>query len=371
MNGISTTHLFARGVEPHPTLPAPLRSGFVGVCLLLVICLWGCERQEAGQEGVVEYQVEKKYDDDTVDFVLKIEKGEIAISDTFCMQLQAIADEGVDVVLPSVAQRLGEYDFAVIESETSGPKLQDDGRVVYRDTYLLEPVLPGTRQLPSLEIGYRVDAESGKLVTDPIAIEVTSPFDQETIAEEQIADIKPLVKVRFKQQWLWWWMALGGLVALAVVTFLIMGHRRKEERVKRLFKSAHQLAFERLAALERRELLAQGLFKPFYEEISAILRWYIEDRFGLQAPERTTEEFLQEAQDSVALNADHTEKLKKVLVHCDQVKFARYTPEPAEVNRSVELVREFIESTVDDYYQVDVTEGVARGTAVLVEVAPS
>lgn len=333
----------------------------------LLLCLYGsgCDKQNTSQVDQTDYQIEKKYDNDTIDFTLKIEKPQLAISDTLYIQLQAIADENIEVTLPSVAQQLGEYDFNVIESQSTGPKLLDDHRIIYQDTYHLEPVLPGNRELPALEITYEVDGKSKKLTTDPIFIEITSPFDSSNIEDQQLADIKPLVKVRFKYQYLWLWLTVLALILIIIAVILTRRYRKKKQLTKRVYKAAHQLAFERLEDLENKNLINQGLFKPFYEEISSILRGYIEDRFQLQAPERTTEEFLQEAHDSDALNDQHTEKLKIVLVHSDQVKFARYTPSKDEVNHSVERVKDFIESTINENYQVDVTPTDSVGPSVL------
>ena len=43
-------------------------------------------------------------------------------------------------------------------------------------------------------------------------------------------------------------------------------------------------------------LIDKGEQKLFYLKISAILRHYVEDRFGMHAPENTTEEFLRDLQ---------------------------------------------------------------------------
>src|SRR5258707_12752244 len=55
--------------------------------------------------------------------------------------------------------------------------------------------------------------------------------------------------------------------------------------------SAFEIA---LAALQRLRQDSPTV-EVFYTRLSDIVRQYIEDRFGLHAPERTTEEFLAEA----------------------------------------------------------------------------
>jgi len=131
------------------------KQNVVWVCLL--ICLIGCDRQESSSVGRVEYEVEKAYNDEVVDFVLRISKASISISDSLYVQLEVVADEGVDVTLPSLGSALGEYEFSLVDSERDGAKLLDDGRVLRRSEYHLEPVLAGRRMLPGFEVAYELD----------------------------------------------------------------------------------------------------------------------------------------------------------------------------------------------------------------------
>ncbi|MCX7818203.1 MAG: hypothetical protein N2652_03185 [Kiritimatiellae bacterium] len=103
-----------------------------------------------------------------------------------------------------------------------------------------------------------------------------------------------------------------------------------------------------LAALER--LRASGAMEAgqteyVYVELSRIVRAYLEARFGLHAPERTTEEFLREAAESGALAATHQACLKNFLTACDLVKFARERPGADEMLSAFETARQFVEET--------------------------
>ena len=108
-----------------------------------------------------------------------------------------------------------------------------------------------------------------------------------------------------------------------------------------------EAALAELSALLAQGLAEQGLFREFYQGISDLVRRYVERRYAIRAPERTTEEFLREAQDSPALSG-HSELLKSFLRHCDLVKFARLQPEPAEVAAAVEACRSFITRTAEE-----------------------
>ncbi|MBX3732284.1 MAG: DUF4381 family protein [Verrucomicrobiae bacterium] len=82
----------------------------------------------------------------------------------------------------------------------------------------------------------------------------------------------------------------------------------------------------------------------FATRVSEIARTYLEARFGLKAPERTTEEFLAELTTSAALESPHKTLLGEFLTRCDLVKFARLEPGPAELEElhaaAVRLVEE-------------------------------
>ena len=134
-------------------------------------------------------------------------------------------------------------------------------------------------------------------------------------------------------------------------------------------RPAHEIAYARLRALVAENLVEVGRIKEFYERISGILRYYIEDRFDLHAPERTTEEFLSELQHTSVLEISDKDVLGEFLVHCDLVKFARHAPTTEQIQRSFDLVKDFIERTRSDERQVDVTDRVQATEATAMEVA--
>jgi hypothetical protein len=110
-------------------------------------------------------------------------------------------------------------------------------------------------------------------------------------------------------------------------------------------RSAHEIAYEELKRLLAEKLVEQGAVKDFYLRLSHILRHYIEDRFGLHAPERTTEEFLLDLGSTQALIPHHKELLKEFLNHCDMVKFAEHQPSTMEIQQTFDSCKQFIVET--------------------------
>ena len=89
----------------------------------------------------------------------------------------------------------------------------------------------------------------------------------------------------------------------------------------------------------------QQRIKEFYSRISDILRHYIENRFGLHAPEQTTEEFLGALSVTRTLTPPQKELLKAFLKHCDLVKFAEHIPGDEDIQRTFDSCKHFILET--------------------------
>ena len=101
-----------------------------------------------------------------------------------------------------------------------------------------------------------------------------------------------------------------------------------------------------LRALVARNLVAEGRIEAFFVLLSGIVRSYIEDGFGVRAPEQTTEEFLQRVAGAPALAA-HRASLAPFLQVADEVKFAQHQPEDVVIQRAFATARDFIEQTAD------------------------
>ena len=86
----------------------------------------------------------------------------------------------------------------------------------------------------------------------------------------------------------------------------------------------------------------------FVTEVSEIARVYLEERFGLKAPERTTEEFLAELTTSVALESRHKQLLADFLTRCDLVKFARMETHREELMTLHGAAWRLVEETVPE-----------------------
>jgi hypothetical protein len=177
----------------------------------------------------------------------------------------------------------------------------------------------------------------------PIQVESLLPKDDKG---ETIADIAPPVAKPVNP---WLWAAVGCGLLLVIVLLWYLWKRRKERVIPPPPPlPPHLVAYQALDRLLATDLLLRAEFQEFYAILSNILRLYIEHRFGLRAPERTTEEFLQELQ-SIRIGpmaaTSHRLLLRDFLTRCDLVKFAREIPARSEAEDAVEICRRFVRET--------------------------
>jgi len=158
-----------------------------------------------------------------------------------------------------------------------------------------------------------------------------------------IRGIKPPVEI--PNEWLWLWITLATVVviALAVTAWLIL---RKRQALVPLPPPVppHVRAKQRLA-----EALA-FLSDPnrFCTLVADTTRVYLEERFSLRAPERTTEEFLVELRTSPHLTLDQKQSLGAFLESCDLVKFARFEPTESTLRQLHDAALRLVDETQFD-----------------------
>ena len=111
--------------------------------------------------------------------------------------------------------------------------------------------------------------------------------------------------------------------------------------------SPDRVATEALARLRGRVPRTPEDIPPFVDEVSEVLRVYIERRFAVHAPEQTSEEFIGAVRSHPALTG-RCERLEPFVVLCDLVKFARHTPGFDQVNNLLVTAETFVEDTRGD-----------------------
>ena len=108
------------------------------------------------------------------------------------------------------------------------------------------------------------------------------------------------------------------------------------------------IAYEQLEKIKKEDLPGHGMIKEYYSRVSNAARHYLENRFGLRAPEQTTEEFLYDMSSTDYLTVRQQDLVGEFLNECDLVKFARYGPTENEIERVYSAAVKLIDETRRD-----------------------
>jgi hypothetical protein len=108
---------------------------------------------------------------------------------------------------------------------------------------------------------------------------------------------------------------------------------------------AHHTAFNALETLQQDPIWTKPNVDASATALSLIFRTYIEDRFGIQAPDLTTEEFLITVKQDAPWSETEQAGLQRFFTATDRIKFAGDRPEKEVLEELLASVRAFIEVT--------------------------
>jgi hypothetical protein len=315
----------------------------------------GCRRTTGPAASRPAPPVEKTAERGPVKLVVRADRGRITIAERLGLAIGVVAEAGVDVDMPSFGDKLNEFEIMDFRERSAVPESPAGGKPSRRWTqeYTLESFLSGDLEIPPITVKFhdrRDPARSveGEVVSEPLHVEVTSLLAGE-FNPARYRDIKGTVELPADRGRAWLWWAAGGAGTLVVLLGAgwLLRRRVRRAAVPRPIPP-HEWAFFALQRLEEDQLVESGRVQEFYFRLSAIVREYIERRFGLMAPERTTPEFLVEVRGHAALSGAQKRLLGEFLEAADMVKFARYEPAAGEVRGAFGTARAFVDQTTPE-----------------------
>ncbi|HYC57142.1 MAG TPA: hypothetical protein VEL28_19585 [Candidatus Binatia bacterium] len=293
--------------------------------------------------------IEKTAELGPVKAVVRLEPDKPVIGDAVNVTVEVTAEDGIDLLMPEFGQSLDRF---AIREFVPKETVDDKGRTVSTQRYVLEPPSSGPQSIPPLMIEF-VDRRPGQrpapegedayeIVTERIPFEVASVVPQNAGTELKPARgrLEPLREPG--SAWPW----IAALAVLAAIAAPLLYRYIAAARVRERRRSAYEVARARLDALLSRGAPTQPqAIDAFFVELTAIIRRYLEDHFELRAPELTTEEFLNVASASPDLSEDHQRFLRDFLRRADMVKFARFIPSPADIESASQAASRFLDQT--------------------------
>lgn len=308
--------------------------------------LAGCDgsRPVPDSQAEPELMVRREAGTGPVRFVTEVSAETITTLDALHYRLTLMIGPGYEADFPDLYPDEHLEGFIVTRRRDRQETSEDGTRRIIRD-YELEPEFTGKLTLGPVHVYYYREDEISEeeLVSEPLEITVVG----EDLASDarQLRSVRGLVTVEEYQaqdREVWPWVLIATLGALALVGAGVWFVRRPRPGPPPL--PPHEVAIQALRRLVNEGLIEQGQIESFFVRLSQIVREYIEAGFGVRAPEQTTEEFLQHAAEAPAIAA-HRAALEPFLQVADEVKFARYRPDSAVIERAFNTARDFILQT--------------------------
>ncbi len=263
-----------------------------------------------------------------VDLTLESETTRIDPARNVFVTLTLKTPSGKTVAPPDLRERV--RGFSLAEDFAEEPVTAKDGSVTQVINWMLvpEPCAKEYKIAPFVV---------GSEVAGPVRFEPPSPREAVTGGME-IDPKKDLPPFSWK---LAGHLAAALLGALALITLVWRLARFVARRVKEHRMSPIERAWVELDRLLKKGLPGRGRYKDFYVELTMVVRRYVQRKYGIRAPNLTTEEFLHEAMASGDLAANR-EKLARFLESADMVKFAGIEATPEMADEATDSARGYL-----------------------------
>jgi len=222
-----------------------------------------------------------------------------------------------------------------------------NGREVFQNVMKIVVWEPGVFFMPASSA--EVDLSSGKydLLSEDQVVKINIPnADQiSTIDSSGIAAMKPIIRTAPESILLKALSIFLGVCLLGGLLYYFFSKRKEEEEeIPEVYYLPHEKAFMALAEIEKRADWKKGLFKKYYDELTYVIRAYLEDRYDIPALESITDEILVSL-GKKDIGVEWKQDLKRLLPMTDLIKFAKATPEQESHLDWLHWAKNFVEET--------------------------
>jgi hypothetical protein len=278
---------------------------------------------------------------DTPAATARASKTEVTVGETFTVEVHATGPAGAIFDFPSeTSQESFELRTAPL------PETKEPAHSLPPGTHLYQAAVftVGDAEIPAIPVHYRLaDGTTGEIKTAPIPLRVASLLPRDK-SEQKLADVRPPVAVPLGRVF-WAGVALVAVLLGALVWWIVTRRRREAPALAPVEPAiaADEEARRALEALLASGRLARGEYRPFYIELTAIAKRYLERRLGAPIVEMTTAEMLAWLKADTRA-ADLAPTMRDLSGAADQIKFARGAGQEQEAARHMAAARALIEA---------------------------
>ena len=330
----------------------------IGVISLAVACFaaalgGGCGRSPAEPPGTV-----SRAERGPIRLEVSVAPAKVQIGDVVTVRVSVEAPEAYQVELPDESAMRA---LDARRTDDPLPRPWARGRLWQR-SFAFEPAVAGRSTVPGLTIRYTgpplssladggaasaatQPSETSELASEPLEFEVSSVLtsDDNPARPRDITGtlLPPGGGWPLWQRLLVVFLVAFGLGAPLVVYLALRGAVRPPPPPV----PAEVWALAELDRLAGQDWFAGQRVAAYYYRLTEVVRQYIERKFGLAAPEMTTEEFLVHVVRHPDAARFDPVRLRLFLEACDIVKYAAFTPAADDARAALETARAYVRET--------------------------
>jgi hypothetical protein len=267
---------------------------------------------------------------------------------------QALVGERINLILAIKAERQTNIEWPEIGETISGLEVlsktrkdtSEDARgLLYRQGFTVTAFDTGVYKIDSVMLKFQRGSLTDSIISYPVYIGYNTIQLDST---NRYYDIKQPMDIEYS----YWFEILMGILCTvavaAVLWFLIKRRKPKEEKVeKKIIIPPHIPALKKLNAMRDGKVWMDMIIKEYYVDLTDVLRKYISGRLKINAMEYTTDEIMDEINDTT-IGVQHKMELQDLLQMSDLVKFAKIHPLPEEGEKYLTTALNFVYSTKSD-----------------------
>lgn len=290
----------------------------------------------------------------------KVDTTTILLGDQIHLRYEVEQKEGQSLEFPAftdtIVSKMEVLGDAVIDT------IQKEDKSFLRASYLITSFDSGEYKIPRFPVLLQQAEKKDTLLTPAVSLVVAN---MKLKSKDGIIDIQEPYKAPITLAEVTPWI-LGFLVVVSLILIILYGVYRYKNK-KPFFsgplepEEPYEEKAERLLnALKEQIPEEKQQVKPFYVDLTDIIREYLSHRFLVSTLELTTDEIIDTLR-NIEQTAEYKHELKdieQVLRLADMVKFAKYLPDESDHPKQLNICLSFVEQTKPRREQEEASEEV-------------
>jgi hypothetical protein len=280
-----------------------------------------------------------KADSTVAKVISKTSNTTIQVAEPFTLESTVTAPTGSKVDFPSIGKSLGKFDVSDQVIRADVPSADEVNQRIWTQRLTLESIVTGDIEIPSLEIVVRRGANVQILKTEAIPIRVASVLENRA-DPTKFRDIQSVVDITVPKTvshaWIWWTLGGFGVLATAALMLITVANRKT-------WITPNVWVFRELDQLRHSDAMRSSDSELVTENLTSILRDYLELQFTIASPMQTTKELLHEIEANKLMSAEMAKGFAALFENADLARFSGLQLSSPELTKTIDDAQRLLE----------------------------